>query len=64
MLAWRAHLDVEHQLVAPHAELGLEQHRELLLRDRLRPPAVRAFDPLQRLRRQEDAEQLTTLHRQ
>lgn len=44
-----AHLDLEHELVASDAELGLEQDGELLLRDGLRPPPVRPLDPLERL---------------
>lgn len=42
-------LDVEHQLVAPHAELRLKHDSELLLCDRLCPATVRPFDPLQGL---------------
>lgn len=41
-----AYLDLKHELVAPDAELGLEQDGELLLRDGLRPPPVRSLDPL------------------
>lgn len=41
-----AHLDLEHELVASDAELGLKQDGELLLRDRLRPAPVRSLDPL------------------
>lgn len=43
-------LDVEDQLVAPHAELRLKHDSELLLCDRLCPATVRPLDPLQGLK--------------
>lgn len=40
---------MKHELVAPDAELGLEQDSELLLRDGFGSPPIRPLDPLQGL---------------